>query len=246
MTDRRHTLLLGLIGVLAATTALSCAPGPASQPQMETGPDAEVTPDGLHRLHHSGFQLAWVKPDVVFADYDSIMLTTPQVAYKRPPRRHSRQMSNPNFALSDHQMQQFKQALVDAFEVQFAKSEFYEIVDEPGPTTMLIEPAIIDLVVLVPTDSRPVSEMTFSTSTARMTLLMELRDSQSGEILARVAERREARRPGTTANTLTWSNSVNDAAAVRSTFKRWARVLREQLDRTHEITPSQPPPEPAT
>lgn len=225
--------------MLVILTMLGCAGSRTQQPTIATGPEAEITADGLHRLDGSGFQLAWVKPDVEFADYKTIMLASPDVTYKRTPRRRSGgSTAAPNYALGDVKMAKFKSELVESLQKEFDRSEFYDVVDTPGADTLLIKPSIIDLVVLVPTEERPASERTFSTSTAVMTLVMELRDAQSGEVLARIAERREARAPGANGTTtLTWSSSVNDAAAIRTMFKRWARILREHLDLVQELAP---------
>lgn len=244
--DRR---LARTIAALAVGSAVLGCSGSALPPaELDTGPDAQMTADGLYPLRGSGYQLAWAKPDVDFAEYATIMLSEPQVAYKRTPRRRSGgSMADPNFALSESQMTRFKEALVEAFQREFRNSEFYQVVDTPGPDTLLIETAIIDLVVLVPTETRPMSETHFSTSTAVMTLLMELRDARSREILARIAERREARTPGNRGgSTLTWSSSVNDATAIRSTFRYWAKILRQRLDRLHEVAPTTAPPDPSS
>ena len=232
---RRASIVLAPF-VVFAFGLLGCGSSAGPDPEFETGSRAEVTVDGLHRIKHSGFRYAWLKPEAALGSYDQILLRNPEVAYKREPRRSRPGSSTGNFALSDPQMANFKRFLTEAFEGEFAKSEFYSLSEAPGHQVLVIEPAIIDLVVNVPTRPRPVSDTVFTTSTAVMTLVMQLRDSESGEILARIAERREARAPGRDgANTLYWSNSVTDADAVRRTFRRWARILREKLDRIHEV-----------
>lgn len=224
--------------LVAFVVCVGCAGGGGPPtPVIETGPDAKVTADGLYRLKYSGFRNAWVKPDVDFGAYDAIVLETPDVAYKRKPRR-SRPSSSSfgNFALTDEQMAAFKSDLLEAFRSEFLKSGFYEVADAPGPKVLSIKPGIIDLIVNVPTD-RPIGrDRVWTTSTAVMTLMMELRDSETNEILARIGERREARMPGANGTTnLYWSNVVTDTEAVRSTFARWARILRQQLDRIQEV-----------
>jgi len=64
-----------------------------------------------------------------------------------------------------------------------------------------------------------------------MTLLAELSDSASGEVQARVVDRREA--PNNTRMTL--SGSVENAAEAREIAAGWARTLRAALDRAHGI-----------
>jgi hypothetical protein len=64
-----------------------------------------------------------------------------------------------------------------------------------------------------------------------MTLFAELFDSETGEIIARVVDRREARATGMA--TLT-TKSVN-AAEARTIASAWARILRNGLDKAHGI-----------
>ena len=92
-----------------------------------------------------------------------------------------------------------------------------------------------DLVVNTPTKAVG-RDRYYTTSTADMTLLMELRDSESGELLARIADRRTARSPhGSGLNRVYYSNPISNSQAVRSTFKRWATILVGQLDQLNTL-----------
>lgn len=226
-----------MLASLLALGLVACAGG-GRQPEIATGGRAEVTVDGLHRLDYSGFRDAWVKPDADFASYSKILVAPPRVSYRREPRQGRYRGPESNFALSAEQMAAFAALLRSTFEEELARSEHYELVGEPGADVLRMEPAVIDLTVKVPTEPRTMGrDFVFTTSTADMTLLMELRDAQSGEILARVADRREARTAGHGPSDLYWSNSVTDRDAVRRVFRRWARILRQRLDAVHEIEP---------
>ena len=76
---------------------------------------------------------------------------------------------------------------------------------------LLIEPSLVDLVVKVPTDAPP-NSTTYTTSAGEVTLVLELRDSITHELLARVADRREARRPGSGSATFHASLAATGAA----------------------------------
>ncbi len=60
----------------------------------------------------------------------------------------------------------------------------------------------------------------------RMTLVAELRDSETGALFARVVDEREARDN----MTLQWSNRVENSAEARAAVSRWANILRARLD----------------
>jgi hypothetical protein len=65
-----------------------------------------------------------------------------------------------------------------------------------------------------------------------MTLIAELFDSESGEILARVVDRREGRNSGR----MELSSSVVNAAEAASIASGWARILRNSIDRAREAS----------
>ena len=60
-----------------------------------------------------------------------------------------------------------------------------------------------------------------------MTLFMELYDSESGQILARVVDRREGRNRQMAA----MSSRVRNIAEAEDISAAWARILRDALDR---------------
>ena len=53
--------------------AVLAVAGCASEPTVQTGPNAEVTFDGLHRVDNSAFRDAWVDPDIDFSRYNKIL-----------------------------------------------------------------------------------------------------------------------------------------------------------------------------
>jgi hypothetical protein len=59
-----------------------------------------------------------------------------------------------------------------------------------------------------------------------MTLIAELRDSDSGQILARAADHKNA----SSSSFMTWTNSVTNTAEARRIMRSWAQTLRGALD----------------
>jgi hypothetical protein len=224
---------------LLAAAIFACANPPPPEMEIETGPGAEVTVDGLHRVSNSVFKDAWVKPDANFAAYDEILLDLISISYKRKPITTRYPRTGSNFALTEPQMEDFKRYFREAFANELSKGEHYGLVETPGPQTLRIAAEIIDLVIRVPTQERAGSEWLFISSTGEMTLLMELRDALSGEILARVSDRKEARAAGHgTPSDLYYSSAVSSAEDVRRVFRRWAQILKARLDQIHELEPT--------
>jgi len=75
-----------------------------SEPEIQTGPGAEVTVDGLHRIDNSVFQRAWLKPSADFTTYTQVMLDPVGIAYKRKPKSTRYNRTRSKFALTDRQM----------------------------------------------------------------------------------------------------------------------------------------------
>jgi hypothetical protein len=97
---------------------------------------------------------------------------------------------------------------------------------------MRITPHIVDLDVYAP-DTRNVGiSRSYTDSTGRMTLKLEIYDSITGDLIATASDRREAPRRGY----VQWTNSITNNAEARRMLQRWARGLRERLDQARTTT----------
>jgi len=238
--SRRLRALAPALLLACILASLACAGSLDDRPlQLETGPGAEVTPDGLVRAKGSRFDDIWVKPDIDLAGYDKLLIGDVRVAYKRKPNARRYSTTGSNFALDAGQIKALKDLLRETLTEQIEESRAWTLSETAGPDVLLIEPGLIDLVVKVPTDAPPNSAV-YTTSAGEVTLLLEIRDSETEEILARVADRREARMPGRGSQDLYWSNAVSNRSAVKTMFKRWSRILMARLDTAHRITPDAP------
>lgn len=236
LSSTRQRIVLATAGLLTAFTFGGCRA--VKQPVLETGPNAEITHDGLVRVRWSRFEYAWLKPDADFGRYSQVMMDPVSIAYKREPRETEgrRSPDKGNFALSDSQMTDMKRYFSEAFEKELTKLANFTLVDVAGPQALRVEAAIIDLVVNVPT--RPTGgERVFTTSAAQMTLVLEARDAVTGEILARVADRRDTQSGSGSVSDLGYSTPSANAGAVRLLFKRWAQILASRLDAVHDAPP---------
>jgi len=124
-------------------------------------------------------------------------------------------------------MEDFKGYFGEAVAEAMADSE-YRIVDRPGPDVLRVTAALIDLVVRIPTRQDSGRGGVAVRSYGEVTLVVEVRDSQSGEILARAAERRDPTRSSAQNVTVVRAASVRNDTRVM--FAYWAGILRERLD----------------
>lgn len=234
--------VLHTVCTLLAVAALVPACATRSSQPIEFDPKG-VTADGLVQVRTSQVGGAYVKPGARLGSYRKVMIDPVEVSYKRPPRSGSslRGMGDANFALDEKEMANLQRLFQESFEKEFSRSQIFEVVREPGPDVLRVSGWIIDLVVRAPRQ-RAGSDVTFVRSAGEMTLVLDVRDSQSNAPLARIADRRAVQPSG--GYDLYESNTVNITAELRRVFTRWARFLREGLDELQQL-PAVPEPEPA-
>jgi len=226
---------LAIIAVMASTIAMAgCETTPALEPTIQAGPNAEVTVDGLNRVDNSKMALAYVKSDVDLGSYTKIMLDPVSIAYKKEPLGTGRMRTShheSNFSLTAKQTENMKSLFQEAAVNALSGDNGYQIVSDPGPDVLRVSCALIDLIVTVPTEEPVGRSRTFAESYGAVTLVVELRDSETGEIFARVADRKE---PGSNFG-MTEVNRATVTSDLKRLFKFWSGYLREGVDKVRSI-----------
>ena len=133
-----------------------------------------------------------------------------------------------NFALTPRQMENFQSWFQEAVVDALTEDGGYELSTEPGPDVLRITASLVDLVVSVPTQRGAGREDTFTRSYGLVTLILELSDSESGEILVRAGDRRDPTR--NIADRLARVSPGFVRADTEAMFQHWAELLRERLD----------------
>jgi hypothetical protein len=215
----KSTRLALICGALFAAATLTAA----AAPRIQVGPNAEVTEDGLHRVDGGTFDRAWVKPGTDLGGYTKVLLVLSEMQF-REVKEPGLSRSASEFPLDEKQKQGLQDTIREAFIAELGESKRFELTDQPGPGVLEIRGAIVDVVSHVPED--PIGRgAVFIKSLGEATLVVELRDSQTHEVLARAIDRRaaETTRP-------TRSNPVTNKSEVRVAARRWADLLRRRLD----------------
>lgn len=184
--------------------------------------------DGLIQQPHPRLNAVFVKPDAEIRAYRSVKLDPLQVEFARnwDPNRGGRSQLT---RLDAGDLTAIKGGLADLFhEIFRAELERggYQLVTEPGPDTLRVTPAVVDLFITAPDTMTPGRSRTYTANSGRMTLVVELRDSMTDEILARAVDTRSGRRTGT----MNITNRVTNTADARRAIGIWATALREALD----------------
>ena len=226
--------------VLRLITALSfglmlagCETAPAT---IQTGPDAELSYDGLHLVDNSQADVAWARPDFNLDGYTKIWPVGAEVEYKQVKNTGRSSMDRSRggpYFIDDKARGQFEELVSRTFNEELQKIENYALADGPGPDVLMIRGGLINVTSMVPPDTIGGRSDIFLTSIGDATLVLELRDSETGTILARSVDRRAAESIG---DTFQRSNSVTNAADVKRLIRFWATRLREGLDGFAEKT----------
>jgi len=214
----------------AALALMTFAPGLSAKPRLQTGPDAEVTFDGLHRVDKTVMSAAWVKPDLDLRVYEKLMLVGAGITYAPLDEEGERwwpgRSDVTEFPINEEARERFREEVSTAFVEGLSDIEGYEIVTEPGPQTLMLVAGVIDVMSRVPPADECVGRCDiYLTDVGEATLVIELRDSVTGEVLVRAADRRaaEAAFPIDASSVTVWPE-------VRRLASTWARMVRKRLE----------------
>jgi hypothetical protein len=184
--------------------------------------------DGLVRQPNTRLDAVFLRPDAEIPSYANIILAPAAVQLARnwDPNRGGRSASRRLDTADVVAIKDGLATLVDDIFREELTAGGYQIVTEPGPDTLLVVPAIIDLYVTAPDAMSPGRSRTYTANSGRMTLVLEVRDSVTGETLARVVDGRSGR----TSGVMTVTNRVTNTADARRIIRIWAQALRSGLD----------------
>ena len=154
---------------------------------------------------NSAVESAQISTDADFSKYDRLLAEDMGIFFPQ------------NAASSDEDTQRIRQIFRTAF---IAELQGYDIVQEPGPRTMAVQASLIDLRnssgAPLPGMRREVRDMA---ATGSIVFLMEMKDSESGAILARAADSAITPTLAATAGTDT------DWSSVQSAAEKWAALF---------------------
>ncbi len=212
MSARAAILSLAFAGALAA-----CVPQATMPLESPT-----VRVDGLREVKSKYFDVVFVRPDADFSQYRELLIEESELAFRTPDR------SKRQFPLSKEQKDRFHE-LVDArFQKEFSASGTLRLTDNTGPGTLRLRVRVQDIVASVPQRSLGgIGGDLFLLALGEATLVIELSDSETNEILARVFDREAtegsaiAQKQG--APVTRWDD-------VEAFCQRWAKTARERLD----------------
>ena len=180
----------------------------------------------------SKFRDTWVNPAVDFSKYNKILPGDAEFEFRDvgPGKKYRSTMhsssSKNEFGILGEDQEKFKNVVGEAFVKELSKSKKYDIVDQAGPGTILLEGSVLDIVSHVPPERTGRSDVYLAT-VGTATLVIELIDSETGQILAYIEERRKIGSPGS--GQIDQFTMPTNSVTVWSDVGRWARSSASRL-----------------
>jgi len=153
-----------LASCLAALVATACT---AATPRVQTGEDAEKSPDGLHKVDGVAVGTLYMRPDYFFGSYESFFLKPTSVDYARGARMLELEEEDELIRIFETVA---RQAIGGS-----GRKEVYD----PGPCVAVVQLALVDIDVGAEAGA-----------VGATTLVMEVRDGVTNEALLRYGQRR--------------------------------------------------------
>jgi hypothetical protein len=183
--------------------------------------------DGLELRKSKNVAALYVRPEASLAGYKHVRLEPLQVQFDKNWDPNASRMGTNRLSAED--FDRIKQGLAEEF-VNVTKGELarsgYDLVTEAGEDVLDVTPIVVDLYIAAPDKPYAGRSRTYTADPGRMTLVAELRDSETQQILARVIDPRRA----TSTGTFQITTSVSNLAAAAQIIQRWASALRQALD----------------
>lgn len=213
-----------------AATAIAVAALAACQPasQRDAAIATQATHDGLVRAASGALDQLYLKPGTTLQGYDQVLIEPVDIAFRADwkPERNSAL-----YRVAPPDRERIRADLAENFQETFREEleeGGYRLAEEAGRNTLGVRPRIVDLYINAPdTMNYPGRVTQYTRDTGSMTLVAELYDSVTGEVLARTVDKDR----GMEQDWLQRTDAVWNNAEAKRTFRRWAAALRQALDR---------------
>lgn len=225
-----HAALSVLVGL--AVACLTACTG-ASQTSERTPIDAPSTFDGLQRVQNGRLQTVYRSPNAKLSAYTKLLVRPVEVQFsKGSDAQHQSALYNMQEGDREKIRQELASAFRDVFRRKLQTEGGYVLVDDSGWDVLEVRAAIINLNITSPTTPTAESAKTYTIGAEEMTLIAELHDSVTGEVLTRAYDRRK------TKGSWQWSDSISDTDSARQVMGTWADALRNALDASRSRAPA--------
>ena len=216
---------IGLLAGIVATIALTSIP----VVQAKEAPP-ETTPEGLVLLKSTKSRISYVKPGATFAQYNRVAILEPLVEFEKDWQKdYNSSRRSLEGRVSDADVERMKAGLAAEFKKVFTdelqNKGGYQVVTTAAPDVLVLRPALLNVEVSAPDLMTAGINATVVRSAGQMTLFLELWDSSTNTLLARVMD--AAADNDAFAKQ---ANRVTNTQAADEILRSWAHELRGRLD----------------
>ena len=220
---RRIPAVIAALAVVLSSWSLSAARPPD-------------TWDGLLLVKSRRLENVYLLPDADFRGYGKAMLDPTEVAFRKNwQREHNRTARGLSGRVNDRQAREMldeAQRRFDRIFTEAFREAGYEIVTQPGEDVLRVSTAIVNLDVQAPEMMSAGRSRTYSQEAGQATLVVQVKDSLSGQVLGRAIDAQWA---GDGSPYL--RNRVTNIADFEQLFSQWARRSAEGLDELKRLSP---------
>lgn len=199
--------------------------------------DQLANEEGLVRVESKAVDVLYTRPEASLAGYSKLLLQPIEVQFAK----HWKPDSSNSVLYDMHTVdrEKIKTELAAAFAEVFTRDMQkggYPIVSEPAADVLEMQAAIANLYITAP-DPSQISGRTkvYTTDAGEMTLIMQLHDSVTGQILARAIDRREASN-----DFWNWTTSASNTADAKRIISSWSTSLRKAFDASRTSSSQSP------
>jgi hypothetical protein len=196
----------------------------------------EVSSDGLHLIKGSKVRIAYAKPGATLTQFHKVIILDCYVDFVEDWQRdYNMNEVGLSGRVSDKDAERIKKDLGEEFKKVFSEQlakKGYEVVEEAGPDVLVLRPALVNVDVVAPDIARSGRSRTWIESAGGMTLFLELYDSTSGTLLARVIDPQADR-----SSFPQQASRVTNKAAADRILRGWADLLATRLGEINSEIP---------
>jgi hypothetical protein len=214
--------------VLFAATALACVLLAGCQSNQPSPIDELSLQEGLQRVENKTVDAVFRRPEARMSTYSRLLLRPIIIEFAKnwKPERGGSALYEMHPPDREKIRTELAETFAEVFRKELAKGG-YPLVTEAAQDVVEIQAAIVNLYINAPDVSMqtPGRTKVYTSDAGHMTLIMQLHDSVTGQLLARAYDHSDGG-----PDMWQWTTSVTNSAEARRIIASWAIALRKALD----------------
>jgi hypothetical protein len=199
-----------------------------------SSPFPKISEDGLVKVARTPGGAIYEAGGFAFAAFGGLVVDECSVRFRDSWQRDQNRNRGPSGRVTDEDMDQMRQLFAascrEILATELASFAVPEGEAADGRKVLAVRPAVIDVDIAAPDVLAAGGQTQYATTPAAMELRLDLVDTDTGQTVARVIDRRRA----DTTMVLRPATRVSNMAEVERVFRQWATRVREYLEASTE------------